>query len=839
MTGLRRWRLDVTAPYTLHLAADARLSTVDPLDDQVWVLSLGAVDDPALALQTAYGGRVGMANIIPMWQVDGRSIHQMQAYAVAPSVVTFAPAYIQTQAMITPDLQLTAEHWCMESYAFGVRYHLKNTGAQDLTVRVDLFAHVSNDTRDLPLAIMALADGTDALSMGRLQRLEPVTLLEGGRVVLRDGQREAKVGHSLTVPAGETIPLRWVHAGLGKMADSLDRAEWWLAQDWDAQITALTEAAMAIPDVTTGDPDQDATIAFSGRVLVQGFLRATGDLPYPVFVTTRRPDRGFSQRGDATDYPRGWNGMTVHQAYLAALAVATIQPEWAKGIVRNFLSIQAEDGTIDLAPGLGGQREDLLCLPVLARLAWNIYQLTEDLTFIESVFPPLLKFFNQWSSEEVDVDYDTMPEYQAERQTGYVFWPTFGSRESWAQNAAIHLSETPDLAAYMLSECAALSAMAREIGNPGAYELTNRLGRLQTYLARLWRDELNRYAYQDRDNDRATPYVEILPETRADEEHIIALELDVPSRVIVRLRGGASRPPSGTITLVGVDLNGQEQTETLEISEERWGYSAGTVLSTRLYQRVDRITSSGLSRVFKLQAHTVDYTRLDINALLPLMLEGLPEDRLEPLLDLLTDEAHFWRPQGMTIVSAQDPAFDASSRRGGGGVWPYWITLIGEGLLANGKHGLASRLIKTLLATQTAVLKKQKTFSEFYHADQPIGRGEDHHIGGIVPLYLLLRVLGVQIVNDRRLYTGGPFHWGHPVTIRQHGVEVRRSDTGTRVTFPSGYTVNLGGDASWQLVEDMTTDAPTLTLPQTVRPPKPTATGETKRVIIDVKAEDD
>jgi hypothetical protein len=51
--------------------------------------------------------------------------------------------------------------------------------------------------------------------------------------------------------------------------------------------------------------------------------------------------------------------------------------------VRNYLAVQAEDGSIDWKPGLGGQRSRLLAPPLLASLVWRIYQNTEDSAFLE------------------------------------------------------------------------------------------------------------------------------------------------------------------------------------------------------------------------------------------------------------------------------------------------------------------------------------------------------------------------------------------------------------------------------------------------------------------------
>ncbi|HRF98232.1 MAG TPA: hypothetical protein PLZ51_23655, partial [Aggregatilineales bacterium] len=81
---------------------------------------------------------------------------------------------------------------------------------------------------------------------------------------------------------------------------------------------------------------------------------------------------------------------------------------------------------------------------------WNIYQFTEDRAFLEEAFPKLLRFYQRWM--ENDKDQDSMPEWEHERQMGYVFFPTFGNNQAWAQNVDINITESPDMAAYIISE---------------------------------------------------------------------------------------------------------------------------------------------------------------------------------------------------------------------------------------------------------------------------------------------------------------------------------------------------------------------------------------------------
>ncbi|GAB4509686.1 MAG: hypothetical protein OHK0046_05140 [Anaerolineae bacterium] len=835
MKNLRRWQLDSTAPYALHIAADARLSQTDYEDDQSWELSLGLADTPALSLQTQYGGRVGLASLVPMWWHDNRAIYQAQTYAKPPVVVAFAPAYLEVEARLTPELALVAEYWVMESHAVGARFTIENRGTQPAALRLDLFGHVGAQNKEQPLAILSLANGTNALSMGRMNDLEPVVVLENATAQLPvGGKASPKIGCELKVAPGEKTIVRWVHAGLGRMLSALERAQYWLAQDWDAAFAQIDDAAAAVPVIDTGDVSQDAAIAFSYMQLVHAFLRPTHQLPHASFVANRTPAYGYNRKSAA----RGWSGQLPHVAYLVAPAIASIAPAMAYGVLKNYLAVQAEDGSIDMRPGLGGQRQDVLCPPLLARLAWEIWQNTHDNVFLRDVFPGLTRFLNRWSERDLDTDGDVLPEWQDERQTGYVFWPTFGAGQPWAQNLDIRRVETPDMAAYLLSELRSLQEIGLELYEASSHEFDERIQVLQRLLERLWYK--GRYAYQDRDGHNTAPAQVVLEEARADEEHILALKLDQPARLVVHVSGGTGKTPAASLLLEGLDADGGRITEEVDLKAFSWGYGGGGFTSSRVYAQVDRVRFTGLSRVFRVSVHTVDLTRLDINAVLPLWSGHVPEVNVAPLVNLVMSAGHFVRPGGLTIVSAQDPNFDPASARGGGGTWPYWTTLIAEGLLAYGKTQAAVDLLKRLLKTQTEVLRQQKRFSEFYHSDEPIGLGETSFLSGIVPLHLLMKVLGVRILNPVRVWTGGAFVWGAPVTVRQHGVTVYRASDGTQITFPTGHQVTLNADAPWQEVVDPTTGDNPVPAALAALPtlPESAPTTAPNRVIIQVEHDD-
>ena len=92
----------------------------------MWELYPGTGEAAALTLQTRFGGRAGLASLVPLWTHDGRTIYQSLTYVKPPVITAFAPAYIQAEAELMPGITLLAEYWAMESHAVGGRFTLGN-----------------------------------------------------------------------------------------------------------------------------------------------------------------------------------------------------------------------------------------------------------------------------------------------------------------------------------------------------------------------------------------------------------------------------------------------------------------------------------------------------------------------------------------------------------------------------------------------------------------------------------------------------------------------------------------------------------------------------------------
>lgn len=835
MENLRRQDIDAAATLRFQLAADARFSRTNYLDDQVWTLDLGSPGQPALALQTQFGGRADLVSIAPMWRIDGQLVHECQSYAQPPRITHFAPAYLRVEAAIQPELTLAARYWAMESQAVGGEYLLTNHGAAAIQLQLDLFGHVIRQGRRRKLNVLTFSDGALALHLGQIGDINPVLTLAGASLDVYDGHISSpKIGRQTALPPGESIRLPFAVAGLAAMRDSASLAMNWISRPWQAFFDQIDREAAAIPQISTGNEAWDRLIDLSYVQLVNAFMNPTAALPHPSFVANRSSHRGWSRRGDGRDHTRAWAGQDPTLAYLTAPAIASIKADFAKGIIRNYLAVQDDAGFIDRRPGLAGQRQGALMMPLLARLAWMIYQQTEDRGFVGEVFAGLKAFFTRWFESDMDADGDGVPEWQSERQMGYVALPTFGRGQAWTQGADIRQMETPDLLAYLISEAEALCEMARLLEEHTIAEsLMQQLAQLESRLAELW--DGRRYVYRDRDSHSTGTGQELLRGGRGDQIHQIDRALPTPERALVRVVGGRSQRPRMALKLDGKDEQGRACRLQAEADDFFWHGHQGIHTTRQTLSHIDSIHISGLSRVYKIDVRTVDSSRLDINHLLPLWTGRLPADQAKALAELAMNDAHFRRPKGLTMISASDKNFDPSNARGGGGIWMYWLSLVGEGLIKSGFGGEAARLIKTVLTALTEIFEEDGHFSQFYHADASSGLGEAHHIGGIVPLHLLSQALGIQIVSPGKVWVGGDFTWGQTVAVKQHGVAVTRSAAEIKIDFPSGRREILDANAAWQAVTD---SMPATGAEEPTAPPQAPAAPEpdsAERIVIEVE----
>lgn len=798
MNDLRSWPIGSGLPAVFTLAADVRLAAQPAPDDQIWELAAAghssAADSTALALSTQYGGRVQGASLVPMWVIDGRAIHAVSDYAAAPHVTQFAPGLIRVNAAITPTLHLEATYFAFDGQTIGGQFTLINTAAVSVTLRLDLVGFAALRGRAAKSAVIAVTskDGDGyGLRPCLLPTFAPVVVLRGdaGLAQMVD-ESSTKIGLPVTLAAAEKTSVRWVHVGMASSRAAEAHALKLLYADWKPHYRRIVELAHAAPDIHTEDAAHDAAIALSQHALLSGYVPPPPGLPHPI-ITEHRPAGHTLPRSAALPY-------------VAALGTAAAAPALAHGVLKNYLATQQPDGWIDLVPGgtsVPGQLR-VPCPPLLARLAWGIFQYTEDDAFLRDAYPRLLKFLRRWFARDLDADGDGLPEWPSAAPFGLPPLPTFtpALNDTPADPAQ---TEAPDLIAYLLSEAISLQEIGYYLREPAEPWLKTTTAGLEAALESLWDAERGLYRRRDRDAHTTPPGDRLLSDAPGGEEHFIAQQLTPPARVSVTISGGWEHRPAVLLTISGVNAAGEAVRETLDASRFRWQTGRGTVTSDLVYQRVDTLHTAGLTRVYRLNAAAIDLTRADITGLLPLYAVRLPPGRAAALQATLFN-GDWLHPNGVTAIPASDPAFAAPASPGSPAVvGSGWLTLLGEGLIEAGYLAEAADLTRRYLdAVTRALAHDPPVLPEAYPpSGDPLSTGRGHLLGA-APVHLLLRVFGIRIIDAHRVWAGGPFVWPHPVTIRQHGVSVTRSAAGTQIRFPGGHSHRLEADAPFQEVMD-------------------------------------
>jgi glycogen debranching enzyme len=794
---MREWSISEEDPYSLRLAADVRLTQPDYLDDQIWELILGGGEPPALALQTSYGLRARGMRIFPSFGWGQATVTDPSLFTSSPILKVILPNYLRVMFHPFSDLRVVAEYWIVESQILAGRFTLNNQGSEQREAQVRLHAVLRPGENPQAMAKLAF-DGVTVLA-GQTGPLTPVVFLSGGAVVEEAVYPALVVSQNLA--PGSEKGWAWSHVGLSDTAQSFGAAREVASRPWDEEIAHLELLAASTVDIETGEPTWDIALALAQKIAVSSYVGPTRHLPHPSFVLARLPDRGYSERGDGKDYDWQWDGQTAAHAYINVSQILPITPELAQGVIHNFIATQAADGSIDWKPGLGGQRNGALSIPLLATLAWRIYRHTQDDAFLEVVFPSLIRFLDSWFSKAHDRDQDGHPEWDHTTHTAFDDQPTFVRWRRWAQRLEIGKAETPDLASFLYRECMSLIEMSRELGQEEfVSELETRASRLREAVELSWSDKTSCYHHLDRDIHQAVPG-EVLGVGKG--EFVLEVERTFkPSvRVLIRTSGAEDLSHAVKVFIHGRGRRGRHRVERLSERHFQWFWEFGAATSDKTYAEIERIEVRGLSDAFETELCVADYTRQDQSLLVPLW-AGIPSgERVERLVrDTVLDENRFWREFGIPSCSAEDPAYASDNQEGAGGVWFFWNTLIGEGLIDYGYIEEAVELVTRLLNAAVHTLRVDKAFREAYDADKLQGLGERDHLWGVAPVHLFLYVLGVRLISPTQIWIRGlnPFPW--PVTLRWRGLLLECLKDQTVITFPNGQRVETSSDVP-QFVE--------------------------------------
>jgi hypothetical protein len=628
-----------------------------------------------------------------------------------------------------------------------------------------------------------------AVLAGNTEELAPVLFLTGGSTAVPNPYPTLSNTAEL-LPGLETNWV-WVQAALKNHADSFDLARSIAAKAWDSEVARIELENASQVEIKSGNPDWDAAFALGQKVGLSLIHGPAPGLAHRSFVSSRNPDQGFSRRGDGLDYEPPWGGQTpLETLYLSRLLLPS-EPLLVVGLIKNYLDIQSSAGYTDWKPGLAGQRSKLLATPLLAHLTWTIYRFTEDVDFLEEVYPGLFRFFRSWFEPERDRDRDGIPEWDHVLQTGLEDHPTFSAWVPEDDYIDITTCETASLNAFLFREADAMHEIASRLSRTDDLPYFKETGeRLQEALNTSW--DSRRMTYSDLDRDthlkRAESWELLL---RGPGLTKVRNRFSTPTRINLKFSTAVDISINPTLSLRGKDHRMRPVTETVGPAQFRWG--GGTVTTANAYQYLQEVTLSGLDVDGLVRLSSTHPPGMNLTTLLPLWAEMPGPRRAGAIVRrVIQDPRLYSRPFGLPLLpkTQQDDRYSQ-----GGMVDILWNVLVMEGMLSYGMQQETAEILTRVMEGIVQNLKRYQAFHPRHDAETGEGSGDRNSLPGLPPLGLFLDTLGVRLINPWRvgIYGLNPYPW--PVEVRYRGLAILRNPGQTTVTFPDGEMVEVDDPA--------------------------------------------
>lgn len=784
---MRDWSLSLGDPLYLTLAADARLSKLDYVNDHIWEVDLGQSDGEraAISLYTTFGLRARSMRLFLRFTENNVSVTDPNTFPVKPSLRRYYPNFLVLDFVPLENLFVTTEFWVPESHAVAGRVSLTNK---------------SNIIRQLKLEVCAALAPLDGQSIiptqqqlvnilaGQTSGIAPVIFMTGGPKHGPGPQPSLIL--DLELGPGSTRQISFAEAALDTVATSFELARHSAARPWEAERTRIEMLDTSqVLDIHTGDPDWDAALSFSQKAAHGLFFNNSEHLPNPSFVHTRHIDNGYSRKGDGTDYSPAWNGQSpLESYYISSILHGT--PHITRNLLLNFLSTQNEDGEIDNKPGLAAQRGKLLAAPLLATIAWKFYQTTQDETFLGDIFPKLVKFFWSWFSSVHDRNRDGAPEWDHILQTGFEDNPIFDVWHPWSQGLDISLVHSPSLEAMLYREAISIEKIAAKLGKPEE-EITlikEQAKTLKESLIASWNPNQSFYSYRDRETGLVSTG-KVIAKRKGNGTLRVRpkAEFEVGVRLLIEIQTKSPAAKRPEVEISEFFSKSKGEVETILGHQFQW-HTGGLVATTqKLFNQIGRVSVSGLDEKDRIIVKLIDTTGEDITLALPLW-AGIPEKQQAKAMigRNISTADRFDRPFGMpSLPFSPNPESETVSMS----VSLLWNQLIGEGLLAYGFRAEATRLTAHLINAVIQNLKQYRAFYQRYHAEKGTGIGERNSLHGFAPVGLFMQSLGVTILSSTQVKLEGRNLFPWPVTIKYKGLTINRGLEQTLVTFVNGESV--------------------------------------------------
>jgi len=175
---MREFNFDSGVPLKFTIAADARLSKTNYIDDQIWDFSFRGGEPRAIALQTTYGLRAANMRLFPRFSFSHESIADPEKFSKSPVIRKYYPNFLEIFYAPFEEIEVESEYWVPSSNALTGRIRLTNTSAQSKQITFEWVALLNpseGGSRITPQEIESVP-----VLVGATGNIAPVIFITGG-----------------------------------------------------------------------------------------------------------------------------------------------------------------------------------------------------------------------------------------------------------------------------------------------------------------------------------------------------------------------------------------------------------------------------------------------------------------------------------------------------------------------------------------------------------------------------------------------------------------------------------------------------------------------------------
>lgn len=780
---MRKWNLASSDPAHLIIAADARLTDPDYLSDHIWELKFREGEPPAMLIESSLGLRVRSLSLFPRFQKDHVWLSDPELFHKKPALLNFAPNYLKLTCMPYATLEVELEYWVQSSNILTGRIKFTNMSLLEEKIGFEWAARLV--PVDKAKMFSASVKGIHTVLTAGTEELFPVCFMTGGPTA--GSSPNASLEYDLELGKEASRSLTWVLAITDDETKSYELARSMAGNNQDAQVAHidLLQQSQHV-EISTGNTDLDAGLAFSQKAAQSLLMRFNG---IEGAVLHRRPEDGASNRPDGRDYNHSWAGVSaLDLLYLLRTIGAGSALQLAR-ILTSFLDLQQPDGFIPWRTSLNGTEANRSAQPLLAEIAWKIYQHTEDSQWLESIYPKLIAFSRHWFGQKNDRDLDAYPEWQHAFQSGFDDSNLTHPWNDASVGASPEFVEAPSLAAMLINELRTLRTIGDELHLSDEEDswLAEQEEKLQANLASVWDEDQKTWHYRDASTHGSHSGRKLLNFSTPGKTEI-SLTFDTQTRLILKFTAASEFTRTVRVKLTG-ENNGKPVTEEISPRQINWLYGSGRCSSESVYTRINSIEISGLPPGDLCELYSIDYSTEDLSLLLPAwsadpssnLVGDVIEHNLLPRYNRSFGLSPF--PRGSSPATAELINL------------PYNLLMIE----AAQKAGLTSQAVALFLNLTSAVINSLRTNHEFLASiDAVTGKAlsDTSNCLGFIPVQTFLRLAGIELLSRNKVILNSLNQFPFKINVQFKGIRIRCDREMTTIHFPGGVQFNYTGGES-------------------------------------------